>query len=121
MTGSWRTGKLTEFAMKHFAFASACRAVAASIISPDATVTRGRSTTSVKRAEVQVPEHVALGQRGGELELRVPPARVTAERRVGAPGDDRGPVRVDLVRPVVLAVPAGAGAAIPGPGHQHVV
>jgi hypothetical protein len=48
ITGAWRTGKLTELAMKHFACASWCRIVAVSVISGEAISTRGRSTTSVK-------------------------------------------------------------------------
>src|SRR5829696_4145302 len=47
--GSWWTGMLTELAMKQARWAAACRAIAASTIAGEATLTWGRSTTSVKR------------------------------------------------------------------------
>ena len=102
--------------MKHFSCASWCRPFAFSIMSGELTVTCGRSTTSVKRpppsassvmvatassrypvtttppgrAQVQVPQHVALGQRRGEQLLGIPAIRIAPERRIGAPRDRLG-------------------------------
>lgn len=49
MRGWWWTGKLTELAMQQARWAAPCRAIAASTIVGDATLTWGRSTTSAKR------------------------------------------------------------------------
>src|SRR5512146_447277 len=48
-SGSCRTGKFTELAMKHLPLAPSCSSLALAVIAASATVTRGRSTTSVKR------------------------------------------------------------------------
>jgi hypothetical protein len=47
-TGSCLTGKFTELAMKHFSRASRCSPAAFWTMPGEATVTRGRSTTSMK-------------------------------------------------------------------------
>jgi len=46
--GSWRTGKVTEFATKQISCARPCSSVARATEAASATTTTGRSTTSVK-------------------------------------------------------------------------
>ena len=109
ISGSWRTGKLTEEAMKHRFDASSCSCTARSIIEASATVTTGRKMTSFEapaavvvfehhadggvgvardddatdRATVQVREQVALAERRDEKEFRVPSRLVASEEGVG--------------------------------------
>src|SRR5580692_1913977 len=62
-----------------------------------------------RRAGVQVGKHVALGERGREQLLGIPPARVAPEGRVGTTRDGLRPAGVPGPIPV------------PGPADRHLM
>ena len=112
-TGSCLTGKFTELAMKHFSWASRCSPAALATmfrrghgypwpehdLDEVAAAVGGLGHGAVSligvpgdhdaggRAGVQVGKHVALGERGSEQLLGIPPARVAPEGRVGTARD----------------------------------
>src|ERR1035438_10435541 len=73
------------------------------------------------RAQVEVPQHVALGERSDQQFLRVPAGRVAAEGGVGRAEDGRLAVAVNFVVAAVASVVAGPRAGVSGPPDSHFV
>ena len=58
----------------------------------------------VPHGDVEVGQHVALGERGEQELLGIPAVALAVERRVRGAGQIRKTVRPDDVRPVVVAI-----------------
>src|ERR1019366_3807650 len=76
---------------------------------------------SGRGAEMEVPEHVALGERGEEQFLRAPPLRIAPEGGVGGAADHRLGSGTDLMVAGIRPVGGGALAAIAGPRDRQVI
>ena len=145
--GAWRTGKLTDRAMKQCACASCVdlrddglrrhpRAPSSCGMQghldeltgpgrlhahrPGGPVGVADDDDARARRHVQRPQHVALAQRGDEQVLGRVPGGVAAERGVG--GAEQGRLALDhhLVVAAVGGVARRALRAGAGPGHAHV-
>src|SRR5215213_3240104 len=66
-------------------------------------------------------KHVALGQRGHQELLRVPPGRVSAEGRVCSPWDCRLGLPSHIVVPGVGRITCGPLPKVPGPDHRRPI
>ena len=73
------------------------------------------------RGEVQVPEHVALRERGNEQLLRVPARNITTEGDVRRARDNRLGPGADLVVAAVCTIAAGTGLVAACPLHKNLI
>src|SRR5712691_2264533 len=73
------------------------------------------------RAQMQVPQHVALSERGDQQFLRVPAGGVAAEGGVGRAEDGRLALAVNIMIAAVAAVMAGPRAGVPRPPDSHFI
>src|SRR5512132_4345467 len=146
IVGSHTIGNFTELAMKHARWASACKVVARSRSAPADSAIRGRSTTPVMRplpsafstrseriipvadnvhagsgAQVQIPQHVAGGDRSHEQLFRVVAVHIAAERRVGRCLDRRFGPRFDEMVAAIVPVTRCPGTAVSRPANADLV